>query len=48
MDIVSFEFNLLNFNICWMVIKKYRTIALKFYIIVNKVYLYNYCDKIII
>ena len=33
-------------NICWMVIKKIMTITLNFYIVVNKIYLYNYTDKI--
>jgi len=26
--------------------KKFMTITLKFYVIVNKIYLYNYSDKI--
>jgi len=26
--------------------KKFMTITLKFYIIINKIYLYNYSDKI--
>jgi len=43
MDIVLY---LLNLNICSMVIKKFMTITLNFYIIVNKIYLYNYNDKI--
>jgi len=38
---------LLNFNICWMVIKKmFMAITLNFYIVVNKNYLYNYMKKL--
>ena len=38
---------LLNFNICWMMIKKiFMIITLNFYIVVNKNYLYNYSEKI--
>jgi len=37
---------LLNSNICWIVIKIFITITLNFYIVVNKIYLYNYSEKI--